>query len=174
MILVATSMVALAGTVGAQSPYAGLQTRPIKALSDQQISDLRAGRGMGFAMPAELNGYPGPMHVLELADQLALSEAQRGAVRAQLDAMKAESIPIGERLIDQEAALDRLFAGRTATLDNVAAAVAVIAETQGALRNAHLRYHLTTLALLQPDQVERYSLLRGYGENSPRQHHRHR
>ena len=48
-------------------PYAGLQARPVKALSDQQIADLRAGRGMGLALAAELNGYPGPMHVLELA-----------------------------------------------------------------------------------------------------------
>jgi hypothetical protein len=40
----------------AQTPYAGMQTRPIKALSEQQISDLNAGRGMGLAMAAELNG----------------------------------------------------------------------------------------------------------------------
>ena len=47
-----------------QSPYAGMQARPVKALSDQQIADLKAGRGMGLALPAELNGYPGPSHVL--------------------------------------------------------------------------------------------------------------
>ena len=50
-------------------PYVGLQSRTIKALSAEQIADLRAGRGMGFALPAELNGYPGPLHVIELADQ---------------------------------------------------------------------------------------------------------
>lgn len=172
MVVVVASVVAFAGTAMAQSPYAGLQARPIKALSDQQIADLRAGRGMGLAMPAELNGYPGPMHVLELADQLGLSEVQRKAVRAQFDAMKAESVAIGERLIEQEASLDRLFAGRTATADNVAVAVAAIADTQGALRNAHLRYHLTTLALLQADQVERYGQLRGYGDGTPPQQHR--
>ena len=27
----------------AQSPYAGMQSRPIKALSEQQIADLKAG-----------------------------------------------------------------------------------------------------------------------------------
>jgi hypothetical protein len=172
MILVAAGAAALAGGAVAQSPYAGLQARPIKALSDQQIADLRAGRGMGLAMAAELNGYPGPMHVLELSGSLGLSVAQHAAVEAQLDAMKAETVPIGERLIEQETALDRLFAGRTATPDGVAAAVAAIAETQGALRNAHLRYHLTTLALLQADQVERYGRLRGYGDGQPRQHHR--
>lgn len=57
----------------AETPYAGMQSRPIKALSDQQLSDLRAGRGMGLALAAELNGYPRPSHVLELANQLGLS-----------------------------------------------------------------------------------------------------
>jgi hypothetical protein len=57
----------------AQSPYAGMQMRLIKALSEQQIADLKAGRGMGLALPAELNGYPGPIHVLELSDELGLS-----------------------------------------------------------------------------------------------------
>ena len=62
----------VASVAFAQSPYVGMQTRSIKALSDQQIADLKAGRGMGLALPAELNGYPGPAHVLELADQLGL------------------------------------------------------------------------------------------------------
>lgn len=62
--------------VHAQQPYAGLEKRTIKALADQQISDLRAGRGMGMALPAELNGYPGPWHVIELAEKLTLSEPQ--------------------------------------------------------------------------------------------------
>jgi hypothetical protein len=65
----------LSGAALAQSqqPYAGLEARSIKALSQQQIDDLKAGRGMGLALAAELNGYPGPMHVLELADALHLS-----------------------------------------------------------------------------------------------------
>ncbi len=62
-----------AAVANAQTPYAGMQTRPIKALSEQQMADLSAGRGMGLALAAELNGYPGPVHVLELADKLNLS-----------------------------------------------------------------------------------------------------
>jgi hypothetical protein len=46
-------------------PYAGMAQRQVKSLADQQIADLRAGRGMGLALPAELNGYPDPAHVLE-------------------------------------------------------------------------------------------------------------
>jgi hypothetical protein len=65
LVLIALSPAALAQS---QQPYAGLEGRSIKALSEQQVADLRAGRGMVLALAAELNGYPGPMHVLELAD----------------------------------------------------------------------------------------------------------
>ena len=144
------------------SPYAGLQTRPVKALSEQQVADLRAGRGMGLALPAELNGYPGPMHVLELADGLALTDAQRARVQALYDAMKAEAVAIGERLIQQEADLDGRFAAKTITPEALAAATDAIGATQGALRAAHLRYHLLTVEALTPDQVRSYATLRGY------------
>src|ERR1700716_2245653 len=81
------------------SPYAGYEQRPIKALSDQQVADLRAGRGMGLALAAELNGYPGPVHVLELAAPLELPPERRARTQALFEAMKAETVPLGERLI---------------------------------------------------------------------------
>jgi hypothetical protein len=89
------------------TPYAGLQNRAVKALSEQQVSDLRSGRGMGLALSAELNGYPGPLHVLELADQLELSAALRERVRLLYDDMKAEAVPVGETLVAYENELDR-------------------------------------------------------------------
>jgi hypothetical protein len=79
----------------AQGPYAGMQVRSIKGLSDQQIADLKAGRGMGLALPAELNGYPGPAHVLELADQLGLTADQKARIQNLFDSMKAEAVPLG-------------------------------------------------------------------------------
>src|SRR5215216_3668738 len=107
--------------VNAQTPYAGMQTRSIKALSDQQIADLQAGRGMGLALAAELNGYPGPSHVLELADKLELSADQRSHMQRLFDSMKAEAMPLGARLIEQEAELDKQFASRTVTPDSLKA-----------------------------------------------------
>jgi hypothetical protein len=77
--------------------------------------------------------------------------------------MRAETIPLGERLIDQEAELDRLFAGRRVTPSNLAAATDTIGQTQGTLRAAHLKDHLTTAALLTAEQIRRYNELRGYG-----------
>ena len=74
----------------------------MKALSEQQIADLRAGRGMTMALPAELNGYPGPLHVIELADALALSSSQIARMQRLYDDMKAEAVALGERLITKE------------------------------------------------------------------------
>lgn len=153
-------------------PYAGLQARPVKALSDQQIADLKAGRGMGLALAAELNGYPGPMHVLELATPLGLSNDQRTRVTALFDAMKQEAVALGERLIAAETMLDRQFADKTITASALGEATRDIASLQGELRLAHLKYHLATLELLTPGQAARYSTLRGYsgGQHTPGHH----
>ena len=156
-------VVASAAWSQTHQPYAGLQGRSVKALSDQQIADLKAGRGMGLALAAELNGYPGPMHVLELASPLGLSDDQRAKVAGLFDAMKREAVPLGERLIAAETALDRQFADRTITASSLGEATRDIASLQGELRLAHLKYHLATLELLTPEQATRYSTLRGYG-----------
>ena len=66
----------LAGPAPADMPYAGQQARAIKALSDDDIAALRKGEGMGVAKAAELNGYPGPAHVLVLAADLPFLGAE--------------------------------------------------------------------------------------------------
>jgi hypothetical protein len=151
------------GHAPSATPYAGLERRTVKSLSDEQIADLRAGRGMGLALPAELNGYPGPVHVLEHAASLELAPEQRARVEALYEAMKREAVPLGERLIAQEADLDALFADHTITPDGLARATAAIGQTQAALRAAHLKYHLAMMDVLSPAQVSRYAELRGYG-----------
>src|SRR6266852_4398642 len=100
VVFVAVTAASVGALAQTPQPYAGMQTRPIKALSDQQTSDLKSGRGMGLALAAELNGYPGPKHVLEHSNVLGLSEAQRAKMQELLTAMKAEAIPIGEQMIN--------------------------------------------------------------------------
>jgi Spy/CpxP family protein refolding chaperone len=161
------SVAALVGSAAASlaqttSPYAGQEQRSIKALSDREISDLTEGRGMGLAKAAELNGYPGPMHVLELADPLELSHQQRVKMQELFAAMKAEAIPLGEKLIAQEANLDRQFANKMITTATLAASTEAIGATHAALRRTHLKYHLFALEVLTPAQVQRYAELRGY------------
>src|SRR5947199_6904002 len=154
--LSAAAFLFLVGAALAQTPYAGIQTRSIKALSDQQIEDLRSGRGMGLALAAELNGYPGPSHLLELAHKIGLSDVQLNSARGMFESMKNEAIPIGERLIEQEAALDKLFAEHAITPQKLSAATAEIGATQAQLRAAHLKYHLSTAGMLDPQLLLRY------------------
>jgi hypothetical protein len=170
----AALLLTFAAAANAQTPYAGMQARPIKALSEQQVADLGAGRGMGLALAAELNGYPGPSHLLELADKLNLSPDQRTAIQRLFDSMRAEAIPLGSKLIEQESDLDKQFASHTVTPESLKASTAAVAATQGALRETHLKYHLSTAALLSSGQMQRYAELRGYGgQTAPTQHHHH-
>jgi hypothetical protein len=159
-VLAAVSSAALAQSA---QPYSGMQSRPIKALSDQQVADLKAGRGMGLALAAELNGYPGPSHLVDLSDQLGLTSEQLSILKGMFDAMRAETIPIGETLLSQEERLDRLFADHAISEERLKTATRDIGETQARLRNARLSYHLRTRAILQPSQIRRYAELRGYG-----------
>lgn len=80
-------------------------------------------------------------------------------------------MPLGEQLIAQEGELDRLFAGRTITADSLRNVTAEIGATQAALRNTHLKYHLSTVAILTPAQVARYGELRGYAAGGHRPQH---
>ena len=173
MRTVATAFVfaALCGAAYSQhsspaSPYAGFQNRAVKALSDAETADLRAGRGMGLALAAEMNGLPGPAHVIELSDKIGLSEAQLLKVRELFASMKAETVPIGLRLIAQETGLDQQFVGKTIGLENLAEATKSIGETQAALRLGHLKYHLAMADILSPAQTERYKELRGYSDGA--------
>lgn len=170
-------LLALSGAVLAQehapherSPYAGLEGRPVKALSEQQTKELRAGRGMGFALAAELNGYPGPRHVLELAEPLGLTTEQRARMQELVAAMRGEAVALGEKLIAAEAALDRQFAERTVTPASLGSATREIGLAQGALRAVHLNYHLAVMDVLTPDQVRRYNELRGYADRAGGSH----
>src|SRR5947209_5271202 len=167
IILAVVAVMVLGGWAAAQhhhgdTPYAGLHQRAIKALSEQQLADLRTGRGMGLALSAELNGYPGPLHVLQLADELRLNPGLRENIRDLFAAMKAEAVPAGETLIAHEIALDRAFADRTISPDSLANLTGEIGQAEGRLRAIHLKYHLMTTDLLSPSQRERYAELRGY------------
>lgn len=150
------------GQPASHSHYAGMQHRTIKALSDQQVAELRDGKGMSMALPAELNGYPGPLHTLQLADQLKLSPEQASRTQALYAQMQQEAKAAGELVIAAETELDRLFRDKRAQADTLTAAVAKAARAQGELRETHLRYHLQMMEVLSANQVSAYNKLRGY------------
>jgi Spy/CpxP family protein refolding chaperone len=161
---------AVPATGAPRSPYAGQQDREIKALSDKDVQDLLAGRGMGLAKPAELNGYPGPAHVLELADRLELSPEQKASTQSVFAAMQARSRALGKALVEREAELDRQFASRQVSRATLDASLAEISRLQGELRRVHLEAHLAQADILSAEQVAAYAGLRGYGGGEGHRH----
>ncbi len=158
----ALAVVALmAGCMG-HSPYTGWQSREIKALSQADIDGMKAGRGMSLALAAELNGYPGPLHVIELADQLALTPNQKSASEALFQRMKTDAVVAGNELIAAERDLDKLFASKTASPEALTAALSKVGASQAKLRGVHLQAHLEQVRILQPEQVAQYNRGRGY------------
>lgn len=155
-----------------ESPYAEYQGRTIKALSPQEIADLRTGRGMSMALPAELNGFPGPVHALDLADGLGLTDDQRQRLARLVEAMKREASALGEKVVQAEAHLDHLFADRQVTQDSLRTAVMDAGVLRAELRLAHLRYHLATVDILTAEQRAAYDRLRGYGKGGGHGHHK--
>jgi hypothetical protein len=142
--------------------YAGMHDRDIKALSSEQVADLREGRGMGASLPAELNGAPGPLHVLELSQQLQVTAPQRAALEQVRADMKASAQRLGAQVIAAEAELDQGFKAGSIDEKGIADATARIAALQGQLRAVHLVAHLKTKKLLTDAQVLAYNQARGY------------
>jgi Spy/CpxP family protein refolding chaperone len=142
-----------------------MQSRAIKSLSDSDIRELRRGGGWGLALSAELNGMPGPAHLLELKDQIPLTHEQVSKTQALFDDMRKAAIPAGERLIVAEAALEAAFA--KGSVDEAALRL-LLTEAESArteLRFIHLSQHYKTVQFLKPEQIKRYNMLRGYAED---------
>src|SRR5258705_7356125 len=120
---------------------------------DKVVGD---GRGFGMAFAADQNGYPGPMHVLELKDRLKLTADQEAKMQALMHAMFSESKPKSAQLLEAEAKLRRLFADRAADDAAVRAAVAEVERARSQVRLVHLLTHLKTRDLLTEDQRQIY------------------
>ena len=145
------------------SPYAGEESRQIKSLADSDIDDLLNGRGWGLAKAAELNGVPGPKHLLEMSSEIELSPEQVAAIKAVGSEMNAKAKSLGARYVELEKTLNDEFAaghmsvGRLETLLNDISAV-----------RTKLRFtHLESSPILTAKQLEQYNALRGYADSKP-------
>ncbi len=152
----------MANDASTPSPYVGQQHRPIKSLSAKDMDELQKGGGWGLAKAAELNGVPGPAHLLELSDQIPLSSDQHAAITALYADMKENAISAGNRLIEAEIALDTAFKSGDLTAEELEGLINTITQSLGRLRFVHLSTHLKTPEILSPDQIARYNSLRGY------------
>ena len=130
------------------------------------------GRGMGLARAAELNGYPGPRHVLDAVrdGRLHLSPDQVQRVERLFDDMARKAQRLGDMILKEERALEGEFRKGTIGEADLHAGVTRIAALQGQLRAVHLRTHLEMRPVLSEQQIQHYNQLRGYGASSPQEH----
>jgi hypothetical protein len=164
LVAAAVAAVGASAAIAQESPYTGYQGRAIKALSAEEVEGYLGGAGMGFALAAELNGYPGPKHVLELADSLGLDAGQREAMQDIRDRMLRRARELGAMVVEWERALDSLFSARAITPERLEKHTAEIGILQAEVRYVHLLAHLETVGVLTDEQVVRYGRLRGYGD----------
>lgn len=134
----------------------------VKSLTEAEVAGYLEGRGMGMAKPAEMNSYPGPMHVLELADKLQLTDKQRTEAERIFAAMRAEAVRLGKQIVEKENELNRLFAGRKATREDLRSLTGEIGRLQAELRAVHLAAHIEMTRELTEEQINAYDQLRGH------------
>jgi hypothetical protein len=150
-----------------KSKYAGEEKREIKSLSETDIEELKNGKGWGLAKAAELNGVPGPVHLLEMKEEIDLSAKQIRAIEDIYKKMKQEAIPLGLELIELEMELNNHFANRTITDELLRQILQRITQAHRQLRYVHLSTHLKTPDILKSEQITLYNKLRGYSSDDP-------
>jgi len=150
-----------------KSKYAGEEKREIRSLSAADIEELQNGKGWGLAKAAELNGMPGPVHLLEMKEEIDLSAEQIRTIEDIYKKMKQEAIPLGLELIALERELNNHFANRTITDELLSQILQKIAQVHRQLRYVHLSTHLKTPDILKSEQITIYNKLRGYSSGDP-------
>ena len=168
-LVVGVASIVLASGMGSASPanpYAGEESREIKAMSQEDVQSTLSGKGMGLAKAAELNGYPGPSHVLTLAIELDLSSEQKQQTERLFKDMESKAVSLGRPLVEEERKLDQLFVNKAVTPASLAQSLSRIGQLQAQVRQAHIEAHLSQIAILTPRQVAKYMALRGYSDAS--------
>jgi hypothetical protein len=145
-----------------KTKYSGEEKRAVKSLSATDIAELRRGGGWGLAKAAELNGVPGPAHLLELTDQIPLDPSQVEKITRLFHNMKRQAMEKGERLIALEQDLENHFVAGTINKETLRIALEAIGRTRSELRYIHLATHLETPKILSHHQIKKYNILRGY------------
>jgi Spy/CpxP family protein refolding chaperone len=151
------------------SPYSGQEIRDIKSLSDNDVQSLQNGTGEAFggiAKLAELNGYPGPRHVLDIAQELQLTDRQRMEIELIYQNMSNNAKSIGSAIVAIEQDMDEAFANKTITEENLIALLDKSANLYGQLRFVHLSAHLDTAQIMTAEQIQMYNEMRGYDGGS--------
>jgi Spy/CpxP family protein refolding chaperone len=147
------------------SKYITQENRIIKSLSSEDIESLETGTGDAFggmAKLAELNGYPGPRHVLDLGKELGLTTAQKENITMIYNYMKREALKLGQEILQIEKTANELFDNKSISDSELQRLIKKSAENYGKLRYIHLTTHLKMMDILSQEQIILYNTLRGY------------
>ena len=161
-VLAVASATASAQHAHGTSPYAHSRSPEVPSLSSDEVRELRNGEGMGLARAAELNHFPGPAHLLELAAELGLGDAQIERIEEIHGKMKARAIAKGEEVLDAELHLSNLFASGQPSAPVLARMTEHLGLMRGQLQAIHLLAHIEAAEVLTVEQIEGYDRLRGY------------
>ena len=161
VILISFSASAFAGE-SYESKYVGQEHRNIKSLSAGDIEELKRGGGWGLAKAAELNGVPGPAHILEMEEEINLTDEQKKILQKIFNDMKVDAVALGEQLIHLEEKLNSGFSNGIMDQALLEKSVQEIEKTRAELRLVHLSTHLQTPNILTNEQIILYNKLRGY------------
>jgi len=164
------SAVSFASFANTSSPYSGQEKREVKTLSQQEISGYLNGKGLGYAKAAELNQFPGPRHVLDLAKELNLSDAQVEQSQALFNVMKMQATTLGKAFVEKEHKLNEFFANSSIDTTKLEVLLTDLGLLEAKIRFVHLNAHLKQKALLTSQQVHLYDQLRGYNVSHQYEH----
>ncbi len=153
------------------SAYVSLLDSEIRGLDQDTIEGFLTGKGLGQALPAELNGYPGPRHTIDMAEELELTDEQLAQVQALFDDMQSAVIPLGEKYLESVAELELTFREGTITDEYLQSQLEKITGIEAQMRYVHLSTHLATIDILSHDQIMQYNLMRGYGDGMDHEQH---
>ena len=168
MFALTSALAISSGAIGqSHSKYVGEEKRPIKSLSEKDIAELQRGGGWGLAKIAELNGVPGPVHLLEMKDQIGLTRAQIAQITTIYQGMRAKAETLGRKFIELERELNDQFRNRSISNKSLSELLRRSSSVRMQLRETHLSAHLTVRPLLSETQVNQYNRLRGYAQSDP-------
>lgn len=123
---------------------------------------LLKGLGMGLASYAEENNYPGPKHVLDLKEQLALSRDQIKKAETLANLVSVSAVAKGEEIVQAEEELNKMFEEGKINEKSLRPKLEQIGKLRADLRFIHLQAHLRMKQILSADQIKRYNELRGH------------
>jgi Spy/CpxP family protein refolding chaperone len=153
MTLLAATVLAVSSTVSAQP---GWQARRGSDQPGRHQADKPGfGRGMGMG-----HGLPGPGMLLQVADEISLTEAQKEKLEQMMVDFSLEKVDLRAELEKAQIKLQALMRDDKARETEVNAAIDDATRLKGELQKMRYRHHKEIRSLLTDKQIDRLKELR--------------